>query len=387
MSSVCVWRRHFSRFATKVRQLSCEHPQTFHVPVMKDEIVRFFDPKPSQVLLDMTFGAGGHTRALLQQVPDLTCFCLDRDPEFVVHADRLMREYGKTENSFTTMSGKFSDLPHLCEKHGLKPCSIDMIVMDLGVSSMQLDDRTRGFAFKSDCALDMRMDGLNSNALTAADVINNLDAPNLAQIFKLYGDVRFARRIANAILEHRQTLGPIKSTKQLAEVVASLVPMRTSALVEKYKQTKYKIHPATQVFQALRIFVNDELNELCVGLEMAHRLLKQSHPSSDAPGGRVAIISFHSLEDRLVKWALTERSDNSHVGLAFQLANRSVPNVAALQRRRHLLRELDPTQHASGPTEGVQRWKHTIGPLLPTPREIAENPRSRSAKLRAGEKI
>lgn len=373
-----MWNRHFLRLATEFRQFSRDYFSTLHVPVMKDEIVRFFDPKPFQVLLDMTFGAGGHTRALLQKVPDLKCFCLDRDPECMVHADRLMREYGKSETTFTAMLGRFSDLPQLCEKHGLKPHSVDMIVMDLGVSSMQLDHATRGFAFKYDSTLDMRMDGVESKVLTAADVVNNLDAPNLARIFKLYGEERFARRIANAILEHRQTLGPIKSTKQLAGVVASLIPMRT-------RQTDSKIHPATRVFQALRIFVNDELNELCVGLEMAHRLLRQSHLSSDAPGGRLAVISFHSLEDRLVKWALTERSENSPVGLAFQLANRSIPNVAASQRRHRLLRELDPARRIFEPTESIQRWKHTIGPLLPTPHELAENPRSRSAKLRAGE--
>ncbi|KAA3675059.1 uncharacterized protein DEA37_0007089 [Paragonimus westermani] len=282
-----------------------------HIPAMMNDIVELLDPRNTQVLLDMTFGAGGHTRGLLEKAPNLTCFCLDRDPEFLVHVENMRMEFSKSENSMVPMLGKFSDLPALCRRHGLQPASVDMILMDLGVSSMQLDSDTRGFSFKSDCPLNMRMDGLSSSSLA-------------------------------------------------------------------------KQHPATRIFQALRIFVNNELNELCAGLELAERLLKPGHLSADGKGGRLAVLSFHSLEDRLVKWALTNSAELTTNGLAVQLANRTLPTQLGLQKRQTVLQQL--CQHTAPVVEQMPRWKKIIGPLTPTDEEITENPRSRSAKLRAGEK-
>ncbi|KAF5400883.1 Methyltransferase like 15 [Paragonimus heterotremus] len=353
-----------------------------HVPVMKKDVVELLDPQSAQVLLDMTFGAGGHTRGLLEKVPNLTCFCLDRDPEFLVHVENMRMEFSKSEKSVVPMLGKFSDLPALCRHHGLQPASADMILMDLGVSSMQLDSDTRGFSFKSDCTLDMRMDGLSAKTVDAATVLNQLDASDLAKIFKIYGEERFARRVANAILEHRHTLGPIRTTKQLADIITSVLPSSSSTHLSCSPLAKP--HPATRIFQALRIFVNNELNELCLGLELAERLLKPCHLSADGKGGRLAVLSFHSLEDRLVKWALTNSAELTTNGLAVQLANRTLPTQLGLHKRQTVLQQL--RQHTAPTVEQMPRWKKTMGPLIPTDEEIAENPRSRSAKLRAGEK-
>ncbi|KAF6779435.1 hypothetical protein AHF37_01600 [Paragonimus kellicotti] len=285
-------------------------------------------------------------------------------------------------NSVVPMLGKFSDLPALCRRHGLQPASVDMILMDLGVSSMQLDSDTRGFSFKFDCPLDMRMDGPSAKTVEAATVLNQLDASDLAKIFKIYGEERFARRMANAILEHRHTLGPIRTTKQLADIITSVLPSSWSTHLSC--SPLEKPHPATRIFQALRIFVNNELNELCSGLELAERLLKPCHLSADGKGGRLVVLSFHSLEDRLVKWALTNSAELTTNGLAVQLANRTLPTQLGFQKRQTVLQQL--RQHTAPAVEQMPRWKKTLGPLIPTDEEIAENPRSRSAKLRAGEK-
>ncbi|KAF8561528.1 hypothetical protein P879_10552 [Paragonimus westermani] len=353
-----------------------------HIPVMMNDIVELLDPRSTQVLLDMTFGAGGHTRGLLEKAPNLTCFCLDRDPEFLMHVENMRMEFSKSENSMVPMLGKFSDLPALCRRHGLQPASVDMILMDLGVSSMQLDSDTRGFSFKSDCPLNMRMDGLSAKTVDAATVLNQLDASDLAKIFKIYGEERFARRVANAVLEHRHTLGPIRTTKQLAEIITSVLPPSWST--QPSCSSLAKQHPATRIFQALRIFVNNELNELCAGLELAERLLKPCHMSANGKGGRLAVLSFHSLEDRLVKWALTNSAELTTNGLAVQLANRTLPTQIGFQKRQTVLQQL--CQHTAPVVEQMPRWKRIIGPLTPTDEEITENPRSRSAKLRAGEK-
>ncbi|GAA51767.1 probable methyltransferase-like protein 15 [Clonorchis sinensis] len=377
----------FSWILSEVRSAVVFFPRTLmfpgkrfnHIPVMEREIVDFLSPKPNEVLLDMTFGAGGHTRALLETTPNLKCYCLDRDREFLSHFEQLKNTLGSTTQTFVPLLGKFSDLPQLCQQHDLRAGTVDMIVMDLGVSSMQLDNPERGFAFKTDCSLDMRMDGLASTP-TAADVLNNLNAADLAQIFRLYGEERYSRRIANAITDHRHTLGPIRTTKQLADIICSVVPSRSTNV-----QHGSSTHPATRVFQALRIFVNDELNELCAGLELAEKLLK---PATLCPGGRagrLAVISFHSLEDRIVKWAFSVSTTNTDVGLAVALANRTTASMTGIHRRQALLRQLDPSASESLSVRSP-RWAYTTDLRMPTEEEISRNQRARSAKLRGAVK-
>ncbi|CAL8085715.1 unnamed protein product [Calicophoron daubneyi] len=343
-----------------------------HIPVMRDEVVRQLDPKPGQVLLDMTFGAGGHTKALLDAVPDLTCYALDRDREALQNVERLRTELDRPSNAMIPLLGKFSDLPKLCEDNGLVPNSVDLIVMDLGMSSMQLDSPARGFGIRADGPLDMRMDRDCPSAPTAAEVVNTLDPPDLAHIFKTYGEERFARRIANAIFEHRHVIGPISTTKMLADIVSSVVPGWSRANRDSQQSTT---HPATRVFQALRIFVNDEINELCAGLELAYLLLR-------SPGGRLAVISFHSLEDRLVKWALLASAEECDAGLASYLVHRTLTSEDGLRRRQALLHQLDTTEIAARSA----LWRSIAGPIQPSEAEIISNPRCRSAKLRTGEK-
>ncbi|KER33740.1 hypothetical protein T265_12532 [Opisthorchis viverrini] len=478
----------FNRILSEVHSAVVFFPRTLmfsgkrfnHIPVMEREIVDFLSPKPNEVLLDMTFGAGGHTRALLETTPSLKCYCLDRDQEFLSHFEQLKNTLGSTTQTFVALLGKFSDLPRLCQQHGLGAGTVDMIVMDLGVSSMQLDNPERGFAFKTECSLDMRMDGpaqsnqheftdnqsvvtpfrclaampregstragmlpgcpsldrgsreaevgpepqtfrsvnsrsthpshlapvriyrpstvhifhlkeigllsltnttvSNGSTPTAADVLNNLSAADLAQIFRLYGEERYSRRIANAITDHRHTLGPIRTTKQLADIVCSVVPSRSTNA-----QPGSSTHPATRVFQALRIFVNDELNELCVGLELAEKLLKPATPCPGGRAGRLAVISFHSLEDRIVKWAFSVPTTKTDVGLAVALANRTTASMTGIHRRQALLRQLDPAASESLSVRSP-RWAYTTELSMPTEEEISRNQRARSAKLRGAVK-
>ncbi|VDL85591.1 unnamed protein product [Schistocephalus solidus] len=288
----------------------------------------------------MTFGAGGHSRALLEVCPDITIFCLDRDPQAMTFAAELSASF---KGKVFPVLGKFSDSESLLTRSGCPKGGVDGVVMDLGASSMQFDIPDRGFGLSRDSLLDMRMSASSkSNEPTAADVVNCLTAAQLAHIFKAYGEERFARRIANAIVEHRSALGPIRRTGQLADLIASVVSAVTSSPKSGMKAEADNpqlpcpppMHVATRVFQALRIFVNDELNELCCGLEIAHTFLKA--------GGRVAVISFHSLEDRLVKWAFTNSLSSSAAGgLASRLASTSNEAVGSARFQR-LLNQLQP---------------------------------------------
>ncbi|VDP89188.1 unnamed protein product [Echinostoma caproni] len=322
-----------------------------HVPVMCNEVVRLLNPQPNEVFLDMTFGAGGHTQAMLDANPSLQCFAMDRDPEFLKHVERLR---GKTNCHLIPMLGPFSQLPVLGETHGFHPNTVDMILMDLGVSSMQLDDPHRGFGFRHSSRLDMRMDGVVSENITAEEVLNTLEPADLARIFKCYGEERYARRIANAIFEHRHTLGPVRTAKQLSDIINSVVPRPSD-------RSTSSTNPSTRVFQALRIFINDELNELCAGLELAERLLRSPGQSPTGQGGRLVVISFHSLEDRLVKWALSNTAElianqtDNQLSLAKQLANRTEKNAVGLHRRQQLLSQLAPEKSCE--EQSRLRWK------------------------------
>ena len=299
-----------------------------HLSVMLPEVLAALEAKPGDVIIDATFGAGGYTRAILATGAEV--IGLDRDPTVKVHADAVKAEFG---DRFQLIQTPFGDLDSAFEESG--KAKLDGAVFDIGVSSMQLDQAERGFSFMRDGPLDMRMADTGE---TAADIVNNWDHGPLAHIIKLYGEERQAGRVASAILRRRAEQ-PFTRTLDLAEVVEKALGGRRGAA----------IHPATRTFQALRIAVNDELGELERGLAAAEAKL--------APGGRLVVVTFHSLEDRIVKNFLTERTGNTPAG------------------SRHAPVAVDPRK----PTFTL-KFK---GAQAATEEESAVNPRARSAKLRA----
>jgi 16S rRNA (cytosine1402-N4)-methyltransferase len=298
-----------------------------HVPVLLEEAVAALAPHSGGAYLDATFGAGGYSRALLAH-PDTRVLALDRDPRAIRDGQALVEA---AAGRLTLVEARFSELAAVAERTGFAP--LDGVVADIGVSSMQFDEAERGFSFRNDGPLDMRMEG---RGRSAADIIAQADDETLADILYHYGEERASRRIARAILRAREEK-PIETTLALAAIIERAAPGRPG-----------EIHPATRSFQALRIAVNDELGELVAALAAAERALK--------PGGRLAIVSFHSLEDRIVKQFLGERSGRGET------------------RSRRLPGEPVPPP----PTflcEGRQ-------PVTPSPGETIANPRARSAKLR-----
>ena len=251
---------------------------------MPNEVLALLAPKPGEVYLDGTVGGGGHARLILDaSAPDGRLVGLDRDTDALKQAGKVLAPYGERA---LLLHGNFSEAPELLAAAGIS--TVDGILLDLGVSSYQLDEGSRGFSFRIEAPLDMRMD--TSDGETAADVVNAASEAELARIFREYGEERWARRIARRIVAvRRQT--PLTTTRQLAELVRDAVPGGN---------VPGRIHPATRVFQALRIHVNRELDHLASGLERGLELLK--------PGGRLVVISFHSLEDRIVKRFLQEES-------------------------------------------------------------------------------
>ncbi|HRL25083.1 MAG TPA: 16S rRNA (cytosine(1402)-N(4))-methyltransferase RsmH [Brevundimonas diminuta] len=299
-----------------------------HAPVLLAEVIEALAPKAGDVIIDATFGAGGYTRAILERGADVVA--LDRDPTVRPFAEAVARDF---PDRFQLIRTPFSGLAEAFEESG--KAKLDGAVFDIGVSSMQLDQAERGFSFMRDGPLDMRM---SDEGATAADIVNTWDHGPLAHIFKLYGDERQSGRVATAILR-RRVEQPFTRTLDLAEVVEKALGGRRGAA----------IHPATRVFQALRIAVNDELGELERGLEAAEATL--------APGGRLVVVTFHSLEDRMVKAFLTERTGNAPGG------SRHAP-VAVETRKPSFDLLFKGAREAGEP-------------------ELASNPRARSAKIRA----
>jgi len=299
-----------------------------HLSVMLNEVIAAAAPGPGELVIDGTFGAGGYSRAFLEAGCEV--IGLDRDPTVQIHADQLGADF---PGAFRLIRRRFSEMAAALAEVG--PTSCDVVVLDIGVSSMQLDQAERGFSFQKDGPLNMRM---SDDGPTAADLVNTLDHGPLAHLIKEYGEERESGRIASAILRRRAEQ-PFSRTLDLAEVVERAVGGRRGA----------PIHPATRTFQALRIAVNDELGELAAGLEAAEQVLK--------PGGRLVVVAFHSLEDRLVKRFLNARAGKGGGG------------------SRHL-----PPQ-AAGPRPSFE----LIGKGLveATEAEAKVNPRARSAKLRA----
>ncbi|MEZ5385429.1 MAG: 16S rRNA (cytosine(1402)-N(4))-methyltransferase RsmH [Prosthecobacter sp.] len=246
----------------------------YHAPVLLAEVIEHLRPAPGKMIFDGTLGGGGHSEALLQHGARVVA--MDQDPNALRHAEERLKAYS---SQFCALRGNFRNFPQIVEETGV--CGFDGMLVDIGVSSHQLDEASRGFSFSKDAPLDMRMD--TDAPVTAADLINSADEDELARIFYEYGEESNGRRIARAIVKARLSRR-IDTTLKLADVVAAASPKRG------------KRHPATLVFQALRIAVNDELAALHDFLAAAPRWLK--------PGGRLAVISFHSLEDRIVKQTL-----------------------------------------------------------------------------------
>lgn len=316
-----------------------------HFPVMLPQVLENLSPKDGEVYVDGTFGAGGYSKAFLESA-DCTVIAIDRDPSALVAAKELEKDFGKR---FIFVQGCFGDALELVKAAGFN--QIDGFVLDVGVSSMQIDQPERGFSFRYDGPLDMRMD--TNNGRTAADIVNGMEEENLANLIYQYGEERLSRRIAKRIVERRAE-NKIETTNQLADIIRSVVP----------RGPKDKIDPATRTFQALRIAVNDELGELERGLIAAEKLLKEA--------GRLIVVSFHSLEDGIVKAFMYERSGRT------SNSSRHVPQILPMS-----------VEAVQAPTFSLPLFIKSSNAQVrghkavePSEAEIQQNPRSRSAKLR-----
>ena len=306
-----------------------------HSPVLLTEVVELLRPRPDHTVVDATLGAGGHAEALLERLPDGRLIGIDRDRSALALAAARLRPFGER---FVPIHGAHEDLTGLLQDQGV--FAVDGILADLGVSSMQLDSAERGFSFRLDGPLDMRMD--RTRGITAAELLETISLDDLTRDLRVYGEEKLARRIARAIVERRERQ-PLRTTRELAGLVEEVAGPRAR---------QYRIHPATRTFQALRIRVNGEIE----GIE---RLITDA-VSMLRIGGRIAVISFHSLEDRAVKLAMRSLANRC-------TCPRDLPVCAC--GRENFLKLI------------------TGRPRIPREEEIAENPRARSAKLRVGERI
>ncbi|NWJ01299.1 MET15 protein, partial [Crypturellus undulatus] len=339
--------------------------ERLHIPVMVEEVVNFLSPQPGQRFLDMTFGAGGHTTALLQKASDITIYALDRDPTAYKIAQQLSESYPK---QIRALLGQFSQAEALLTSSGVEPGTLDGVLLDAGCSSMQFDTPERGFSLQKDGPLDMRMDSDRYPGMpTAADVVNALDQQALASVLRTYGEERHAKQIASAIVQARSVY-PITRTQQLASIVAGAFP--ASALYARRDLLQRPTHVATKTFQGLRIFVNDELHELLMGLKTAERFLKS--------GGRLVALSFHSLEDRIIKRFL------------YGIDMTEKYNLGSRQKIRQGLKKSsqDEDTEESPNAKSSSKWSFIQKKVLtPQAKDIQANPRGRSAKLRAAIKL
>ena len=292
-----------------------------HIPVLLAPVLAALQPSSGKVIVDGTFGAGGYTTAILERGAEVVA--IDRDPDAIAAGSALVERY---DGRLRLEQGPFSRMEELVGK------GVDGVVLDIGVSSMQLDEAERGFSFRFDGPLDMRM---AQAGLSAADVVNRFKVGDLTRIFGLLGEERHAGRIARAV-ERARDVRPFETTSQLADLVEKTIGRKPGD----------KIHPATRVFQGLRIFVNDELGELGRALFAAERMLK--------PGGVLAVVTFHSLEDRMVKRFFAERSGGKGGS-------------------RHLPETVSVAATFGKPAKAVE----------PDDEEVAMNPRARSARLRS----
>jgi 16S rRNA (cytosine1402-N4)-methyltransferase len=303
-----------------------------HIPVLLEEAITGLLIKKSGTYLDCTFGRGGHSREILKKLgPNGRLISMDKDQAAIESAQKI------NDKRFEIINLNFSQMGEILKKKNIK--KLDGILMDLGVSSPQLDEPSRGFSFQSDAALDMRMD--QSQSLTAADIVNSYEEKELIELLFSYGEEKFSKRIVRSILIHRETMGPINRTHELAKIINQAVPKREPGK-----------NPATRTFQALRIKVNEELEEVEKSLPIAFDYLN--------PKGRLVVISFHSLEDRIVK------------------------NFTKIKMKTDLIPKYIPIRASEIKLSSVKK----IGKLImPSKEELKLNPRSRSAKLRIIEKV
>ncbi|MGK3124853.1 16S rRNA (cytosine(1402)-N(4))-methyltransferase RsmH [Candidatus Pantoea formicae] len=304
-----------------------------HTTVLLDEAVNGLNIREDGIYIDGTFGRGGHSRLILSQLgANGQLLAIDRDPQAIAAAAEIQ------DPRFSIVHGPFSALADYVEERGLTG-KIDGVLLDLGVSSPQLDDADRGFSFMRDGPLDMRMDPTRGQS--AAEWLMNAEEADIAFVIKTYGEEKFGKRIARAIVE-RNREQPITRTKELATLIAAAMPVK-----DKFK------HPATRTFQAIRIWINSELEEIDIALKGAMSVL--------APGGRLSVISFHSLEDRLVKRFMRDQSRGPQVPAGIPMTESQLKALGG--------RELK-----------------TLGKLIPGEAEVNENPRARSSVLRIAER-
>ena len=304
-----------------------------HTTVLLDEAVNGLNIREDGIYIDGTFGRGGHSRLILSQLgANGQLLAIDRDPQAIAAAAEIK------DPRFSIVHGPFSALAEYVEARGLTG-KIDGVLLDLGVSSPQLDDAERGFSFMRDGPLDMRMDPTRGQS--AAEWLQSAEEADIAFVLKTYGEERFAKRIARAIVE-RNREQPMTRTKELADLIAAATPVK-----DKFK------HPATRSFQAIRIWINSELEEIDIALKGALTVL--------APGGRLSIISFHSLEDRLVKRFMRDQSRGPQVPAGIPMTESQLKALGG--------RELK-----------------TLGKLIPGEAEVKDNPRARSSVLRIAER-
>jgi 16S rRNA (cytosine1402-N4)-methyltransferase len=300
-----------------------------HIPVLGRQAIEMLSPRDGGIYVDATFGAGGYSRAILDTA-GTRVIGIDRDRSAIADGFDLVDRSG---GRLTLVEDRFSNLAEICAAQGLD--AVDGVVMDVGVSSMQLDEADRGFSFRLGGPLDMRM---GHDGPTAADVIARASEADLANVIYIFGEERHSRAVARAIVAARKE-APIVTTRALADIVSKVVRSKPG-----------EIHPATRTFQALRILVNEELDELHLALSAAERVLKA--------GGRLVVVSFHSLEDRIVKNFLVERAKAGGGSRHLPEIAQAAPSFVILTKR----------------------------PVTPDDDEISANPRARSAKLRAAER-
>lgn len=297
--------------------------QKYHIPVMVQEILQYVNPKPGDVIVDGTLGTAGHARQMIERIlPGGKFIGLDRDRESLEIGKQRLRNFAQ---ACVFAHANFSDLDRVLAENRIR--QVDGMIFDLGVSSFQLDDPERGFSFQADGPLDMRLD--RSSYISAYDLLNTLTEQELSVLLRNFGQERWHNRIARYLIRERER-APISSTAQLAQLVVRAIPTR-------YRRRHYRIHPATRTFQAVRIAVNRELETLEASLEKACLFLR--------PGARICVISFHSLEDRIVKLLFRRKKAEAEMAIV------------------------------------------TPKPVTPLQSEIEANPRSRSSKLRVAEKL
>ena len=303
-----------------------------HLPVLLNETIEGLNIKPNGIYIDGTAGGGGHSSEILKKLESGKLYSIDRDPDAI----QRVTERFKDEPCSVIVKGRFGDMKQLLEERGVE--KVDGVLLDIGVSSHQLDTAHRGFSFHEDAPLDMRM---SQEGETAAQLVNTLPYGEIARIISTYGEDKFASSIARAIVKYREEK-EIVTTLELAEIIKGAVPQRV----------RREGHPARQTFQALRIAVNDEFGELERGLESAFEMLK--------PGGRLAVITFHSIEDRITKQAMQKWCTGCTCPPDFPVCVCGNKPKAKLINRK---------------------------PIVADEKELSENPRSRSAKLRVCEKL